>query len=172
MPDPIFPAWSARFALPIEPHPKRRHRTRVVVPKAAPPFAQEYPDPAGVREEQALAAAARLHAPATPWAGPVVLSLSFVSGVPTSWAAWQREAALAGRLQPTGRPDVDNLAKGLMDAFIGSWWIDDAQVVRLDARKFYGPRAGILVEVAFLREVTREEWAAIKGGRQTEMFRS
>ncbi len=61
-----------------------------------------------------------------------------------------RTGRFAGRIKPrwrivphTNTPDIDNLAKAVLDC-IGAWrkkrllplvWLDDAQVIRLDARK-------------------------------------
>lgn len=42
------------------------------------------------------------------------------------------------RLQATGKPDVDNLAKAVMDALsTAGWWNDDAQVTTLVVTKQY-----------------------------------
>lgn len=49
---------------------------------------------------------------------------------------------------PTTKPDVDKLARALLDALTGIAWVDDAQVVRLDVRKRYGDSAGVRVELA------------------------
>ena len=60
--------------------------------------------------------------------GPVVLSLTFVSSVPPSYSKIERAAALSG-LVPCKSGDVDNLAKGAMDALIKiGVWRDDKQV--------------------------------------------
>ena len=41
----------------------------------------------------------------------------------------KREAALAGRLRPTTKPDVSNVLKGVEDALKGVWYVDDSQIV-------------------------------------------
>lgn len=60
-----------------------------------------------------------------------------------------------GHLWPTGRPDVDNYAKLVLDALNGIVWRDDAQVVLLVVSKIYSESQGIdlLVE----RVVTEKE---------------
>ena len=45
-----------------------------------------------------------------------------------------------GRLSPCVRPDVDKLARALLDALTGVAYDDDGQVVCLSVRKVYAPR--------------------------------
>jgi Holliday junction resolvase RusA-like endonuclease len=45
-------------------------------------------------------------------------------------------------------PDVDQLAKLVMDAFNGMLWEDDAQIVELRALKQFGPLPGIDMTVS------------------------
>ncbi len=75
------------------------------------------------------------------------VSFTFTLPVPASWPAWKREAALAGKHRPAGKPDVDNLAKLAKDALNEVLWLDDSQVVYLTARKVYGvePTTAIVV---------------------------
>lgn len=41
------------------------------------------------------------------------------------------------RPSPTVKPDVDNLAKAVLDAANGILWVDDAQICRLTVEKSY-----------------------------------
>ena len=54
--------------------------------------------------------------------------MTALMGVPKSWSNKKRDAALAGTIRPTGKPDWDNFAK-MLDAFNEIVWIDDAQIV-------------------------------------------
>jgi Holliday junction resolvase RusA-like endonuclease len=45
------------------------------------------------------------------------------------------------------RADVDNLAKGVLDALTGHAWKDDSQVVELSISKTYGPRGETVVHI-------------------------
>lgn len=54
---------------------------------------------------------------------------------------------------PIGKPDLDKLARALLDALKGVCWADDAQVAQLAARKRYAnkgeaPHVAVLVEEA------------------------
>jgi len=82
-----------------------------------------------------------------PIAGPVRLEMTFVMQVPKSWPKWKKQAALEGHVVPTGRPDMDNLEKALLDAFNGILIVDDAFVIERFARKIYGDAPGILATV-------------------------
>jgi len=70
---------------------------------------------------------------------PVHVSVAIEVEVPASWSKKRREAALIGEVRPTGKPDLDNCIKLLMDGLNKIAWHDDSQVVRLTASKRYGP---------------------------------
>ena len=82
---------------------------------------------------------------ATVMESPVRLTMEFVIAAPRSWPKWKREAAIAGIIAPTGRPDMDNLEKALLDALNGIVFEDDALVVQRGAEKLYGETPGIRV---------------------------
>lgn len=79
--------------------------------------------------------------------GPLVVSVTLEMDVPASWPASKRFAALAGKIRPTGKPDLDNCVKCILDALNGVLWRDDAQVVELSVSKRYGYIAQTLIEV-------------------------
>lgn len=74
-----------------------------------------------------VAWAAREHFP-TPLAGPVRLELGFVMPRPKSTPKSKTPAAIK-------RPDVDKLARAVLDAITGVVVADDSQVVHLVATK-------------------------------------
>lgn len=86
--------------------------------------------------------------------GPVILHLEFTLPVPPSWTKGKQHKALMGQIFPTGTPDVDNLAKAVMDAINdlnkgegGGIWRDDSQVVQLTVVKRYGPTGHVHVQI-------------------------
>ncbi len=97
--------------------------------------------------EQAFRRRCQPFAPLEPFTGPLVVSLVFTFTPPPSWPKWQRALAQAGQWPHTSKPDGDNLFKGCADALSGTWWLDDAQVVRHTAEKRYGAVPSIHVEV-------------------------
>lgn len=79
--------------------------------------------------------------------GPVRLSMAFKMEIPRSWPKWKQEAARDGWIAPTGRPDMDNLEKALLDALNERVFVDDAFVVERYAKKVYSNLPGIFVKV-------------------------
>ena len=68
-----------------------------------------------------------------PLAGPVFVSLVFVFPRPKGMV-WKKRPML--REFKAGKPDLDNLAKAVLDSLNGLLWIDDSQVVDLRVRKY------------------------------------
>ena len=58
-----------------------------------------------------------------------------------------RPASARRRLAPTRKPDLDNFAKAILDACNRVLWLDDAQVVELQAQKIYASAVGVHVRV-------------------------
>ena len=85
------------------------------------------------------AAAWAEYGPGSPLDGAVQVKAVFVFERPKS----------VKREHPSVRPDVDKLARALLDGITdaGAVWKDDSQVTRLDVRKRYGSAPGVLVTV-------------------------
>ncbi len=82
---------------------------------------------------------------ANPLAGPVELYVALYMQVPASYSQGKRALAIAGDLRPTGKPDLDNVVKGIKDACNNIVWGDDSQVVRIVASKHYAARASATI---------------------------
>lgn len=95
-------------------------------------------------------AAEQAMAGASPLLGPIHLSLSVALPIPVSWSKKKQGAALAGIVQPCGRPDLDNYVKSVADGGNGILWHDDAQITLLSASKRYAAVPGVSVEVLAL----------------------
>ena len=85
----------------------------------------------------------------TPMNGPLELGVTFCFHRPNSWSKAEREAVDDGDEEPwyTGKPDVDNLVKTVMDAAKAILWKDDAQVVSVAAYKVYSAENATLINV-------------------------
>jgi Holliday junction resolvase RusA-like endonuclease len=79
--------------------------------------------------------------------GPVAMSLKITLPIAQSWSLKKKNAALRGEIRPTGRPDLDNIAKAISDACNGIVYGDDSQVVLLTASKHYAEIPGVFVQV-------------------------
>lgn len=80
--------------------------------------------------------------------GPVSVEYRAYFVPPQSWPKWKREAALAGQLLHTSKPDWDNLAK-TMDGLNGLAWLDDSQVFHAIAVKQYATVARTEIQIRF-----------------------
>lgn len=81
--------------------------------------------------------AALAMAGAAPFDGPIKLEVWARMAVPQSWSKRKQQAAHAGELRPTGKPDLDNLLKLVGDSLNGIVWRDDSQVVEASMTKRY-----------------------------------
>ena len=75
--------------------------------------------------------------------GPVAVDIAATFEIPTSWS----KARKAAPGMPTKKPDIDNIAKLVLDALNGVAFHDDAQVVSLTARKDYAQLPCLCVTV-------------------------
>jgi Holliday junction resolvase RusA-like endonuclease len=76
--------------------------------------------------------------------------------VPASWSNKKRDAALAGIVRHTGRPDFDNFAKIGCDALNGIVWADDSQIVEARIVKLYSESPSLRIEVQPLETMLGE----------------
>ncbi|CAO3447897.1 hypothetical protein [Azospirillum argentinense] len=63
------------------------------------------------------------------------------------WPAWKRAGAISGGVAATGKPDIDNIAKIVMDAFNKVVWLDDSLVTDLRVSKAFADRPGLTIYV-------------------------
>ena len=127
------------FSRPGRPVPWQRARTN---------NGQYFTAPLARAAMKELAWAARCAMKGAPlMTGPLKITVGFMYEIPKSWDRPKRNKALAGQIKPTGRPDIDNLGKLVLDAIKGVVFEDDAQLVTLAAGKHYGPSSITVVEI-------------------------
>ncbi len=91
---------------------------------------------------QAVGWAARaMHLPLVEYGVPVRVSATF---------QFTRPRGKQTRPLPTVKPDIDKLARALLDALTGVAYVDDNQVVELQVNKSYGEDARTTVHVSQL----------------------
>jgi Holliday junction resolvase RusA-like endonuclease len=98
------------------------------------------------RDQIAVAARACVPEPLT---GAVMLQLVITKARPPGH--YRRNGELLPRFAdawPASRPDVDKLARAVLDALTGVLYRDDGQVVTLDVTKRYGEQDGMTVYAA------------------------
>jgi Holliday junction resolvase RusA-like endonuclease len=126
---------------------KHKHGARIVFPRSGKPFVHEYPHPESQAWEKAIGQLAMIHMRGRPPSErPLALLVHAFVPVPPSWSNRDREAALAGAILPTPKPDWDNYGK-ITDALNGVVWLDDAQVVDGRCIKRYSAEPALRIEV-------------------------
>ena len=88
---------------------------------------------------------------------PVKIIIIALYGVPASTSKKKRAEMLDRIVRPTKKPDADNLVKVVMDALNHVAWYDDAQVVDIDVRKYYGEQPLIKIVIEDAEKLNLEE---------------
>lgn len=79
--------------------------------------------------------------------GAVSVFIEAVFPVPTAWNKTKKKEAISGLVQPTGKPDLDNIAKAVLDALNGLAYTDDSRVLDLRITKRYGECGFVAVRI-------------------------
>lgn len=130
--------FSLTFHVDINPVPKGRPRfskvggfMRSYTPKKTSDYETEV-------RTQAQAVMTR-----EPLETPLAVYLYFRLPIPRSHSKKRQEACLTGSERPIKKPDIDNLAKSVLDGLNGVIWRDDSQIVSLHLTKVYARNPGI-----------------------------
>lgn len=138
------------FKVPGTPQGKGRPRAVKIAGKARMATAKEtvaYEGLIALAAQQAMAGR-------PPLSGPVVLRVHAAFPVPPSWSKRKQSDALAGKIRPTGKPDLDNIVKAIGDGCNGVAWVDDSAITELVTSKVYGLTPGVTVGFWPLGEVS------------------
>lgn len=92
--------------------------------------------------------------------GPVAISIVACFEIPKSASKSRQAEMRAGLVRPTKRPDMDNIAKAILDALNGVAFKDDAQVCELSVSKVWADEPSVRIEVKKLTTVALMETAA------------
>lgn len=91
-------------------------------------------------DERTLEALMLPHKPNEPLSGALSLIIEAVLPIPKSKSKKWQTAAIAGTILPETKPDLDNIAKHVVDCMQRMRFLaDDKQVVRMNLLKRYGP---------------------------------
>lgn len=123
------------FELPIV--PTAQARVRHGISKGG--FVTAFKAGSQIRSERTLEACLLEHKPAEPMCGAIHLAFEAVLPVPSAVSKKKKTEMLAGIVHPLKKPDIDNLAKQILDAMTRlQFWEDDKQIVELHCKKTYG----------------------------------
>lgn len=78
---------------------------------------------------------------------PLAVDIIAFYEVPKSYSKKKKQEMLDGQLYPTKKPDIDNIAKCVLDALNKLAYRDDTQVVRLHMEKHYAEIPRVEVEI-------------------------
>lgn len=78
---------------------------------------------------------------------PLSVSITAFYEVPKSYSKKKKQEMLDGQLYPTKKPDIDNIAKCVLDALNKLAYRDDTQVVKLHMEKHYAEIPRVEVEI-------------------------
>ncbi|NMF98405.1 RusA family crossover junction endodeoxyribonuclease [Aromatoleum toluolicum] len=139
------------FLIPGEPKGKGRHRSRIAKMGNGKQFIANYAPKDTVEYENLVRmAASDAMDGRAPSELPVLVEMVATCSVPASWSQKKRHAAIRGEVMPTGKPDLDNGLKAVLDGLNKIVVKDDAQVCRVGMSKQYGERPGVFVRVVEL----------------------
>lgn len=111
-------------------------------------FTKTYTDAKTKAYEQIIAeAATQAMKSKKPLETPLVVQMRFGMPIPSSYSKKRKEACLSGLEMPTKKPDIDNIAKAFLDAMNAIVYVDDVQVVRLIAQKYYSTAPSVLITI-------------------------
>ncbi len=77
--------------------------------------------------------------------GPLMLDIWANFKIPESYSKKRRQECELGHEMPTKKPDIDNIAKAVLDGLNGVAYKDDSQVTHLKVRKRYTTQAEHLI---------------------------
>lgn len=81
---------------------------------------------------------------------PLMVQITAWMPIPKATSKANREKMLNGDIAPTGKADIDNICKAVLDALNGVAYKDDTQVVKLHASKCYSNDGFLLVSITDL----------------------
>jgi Holliday junction resolvase RusA-like endonuclease len=144
------------FTVPGTPVPKGRPRLSArIVPVDGVPTALatvSTPPETVAAEAVVLAEFRRQHPRFVPLTAPVRVSCECIFEVPKSWPRKFHEAARAGTLWHTSKPDEDNLGKLVKDALNTHAYVDDGQISMGPVMKRYGSPERTVVTIEALEQ--------------------
>ena len=106
-----------------------------------------YTDPITRAYERRIAAAYKAAGGVSFGSSPIELYVEARFPIPKSTSKANKLKMLMQKLFPCKRPDIDNIVKAVADGLNGVAYDDDAQIVRLEARKKYSEQEGLFIIV-------------------------
>lgn len=139
---------AVEFVVPGEPKGKGRARSRIAKGKGGQQFVAHYTPKETVEYENLVRMAAHESmAGSAPTSFPCAVTIVAHCSVPASWSQRKRGKAFAGEVFPTGKPDLDNIEKSILDGMNKIVFRDDSVVCDVVKRKRYSATPRVEVRV-------------------------
>ena len=132
------------ITIPINPVPWERPKTRVVNG-----WVKHYNSTKTANYEKAIGEYWRQATNGFMYDREQTLNVNLVFGlpIPKSTSKKKTELMANGTIRHTKRPDVDNLAKSVIDGLNGVAWVEDSQVVRVSIYKEYAKEPYVYIYI-------------------------
>ena len=131
------------FAVEGEPRGKGRPRF-----SARGGYVTTYTDEKTVEYEQRIGREYKFASNGRRFVGAVKVKIVARYGIPKSTTKTMRQGIQRGNVQPTKKPDLDNVIKAVLDGLNGVAYDDDKQVTAIEAWKEYAERAGLIITIS------------------------
>ena len=79
--------------------------------------------------------------------GQLQAVISCYFNTPNGYSKKKKEQALNGDIRPTKKPDIDNIAKIILDSLNGLAYEDDKDIVDCKIEKWFGEESKVIVEI-------------------------
>lgn len=79
--------------------------------------------------------------------GNVFVEINAYFKIPKNTSKKKTESMIKGYIRPTKKPDVDNIAKIILDALNGIAYKDDTQVVEIMVSKYYSETPRVEIKI-------------------------
>ena len=83
-----------------------------------------------------------------PFEGRVQVEINALFEVPKSTKKVDKELMLSNQINPTKKPDIDNIVKIILDAMNGIAFKDDIQITKLNVEKTYSTQEKIQIKIS------------------------
>lgn len=83
-----------------------------------------------------------------PFEGRVQVEISANFEIPKSAKKAEKELMLENKINPTKKPDIDNIVKIVLDAMNGIAFKDDTQITKLQVEKAYATSESVSIKIS------------------------